>query len=339
VRGKGRWRRVPPQGNPSRASLGLNSKGEGELVSGGYSAFGAVLCLPVGSHAITATYSGDNSLNASSTTPAMTITITPATPSVFFENLTPLNIITNQQLTLVGLMKGTGPILPTGTVQFLDGGTPIGSPVSILSGTFKAMNSVTLSAPGTHSISMSYSGDNVYQASNLNTFGPLSVTVTNPVGIATQTQLTVPASVTFGNIITYAVTVTSAQAPQPTGTVQVIPSDCPGCLNPISLQNGPGSTQQAPIGAGPLIAVAQYSGDSTYAASSSPAQTIMVAKATPAIAVQASASAVASGGRVSLTATLSPPITTGVESFPTDQVQFLDSLNGGPCNLSRHLST
>jgi len=316
-------------GATTLGSIALNSKGEGELVSGGYSAFGAVLCLPVGSHAITATYSGDNSLNASSTTPAMTITITPATPSVFFENLTPLNIITNQQLTLVGLMKGTGPILPTGTVQFLDGGTPIGSPVSILSGTFKAMNSVTLSAPGTHSISMSYSGDNVYQASNLNTFGPLSVTVTNPVGIATQTQLTVPASVTFGNIITYAVTVTSAQAPQPTGTVQVIPSDCPGCLNPISLQNGPGSTQQAPIGAGPLIAVAQYSGDSTYAASSSPAQTIMVSQGHAAIAVQASASAVASGGRVSLTATLSPPITTGAESFPTDQVQFLDSLNGG----------
>lgn len=314
-------------GATTLGSIALNSKGEGELVSGGYSTYGAAICLPVGTHSITATYSGDNSFSTSSTNTPLSIVITKAIPSVYFGSGGSVNIITGQQLTMVGWVKGNGPTLPTGTVQFLDGSTPIGVPVSIPSGTFKAMTSASFTA-GTHSISLSYSGDSVYNASVLNTFGPLTVNVTAPVGIATQTQLTAPASVTIGNPITYSVTVTSGQATKPTGTVQVLVGDCATCLNPISLQNGSGSTYQPPIATGPLIAVAQYSGDSTYAASSSAPQTIMVMKATPTISLAASASAVASGSRVSLTTTLTAPSNIA-QSFPSAQVQFLDAYNGG----------
>jgi uncharacterized protein (UPF0333 family) len=66
----------------------------------------------------------------------------------------------------VAQVLNTGPALPTGTVQFFDGNTSLGAPVTLapVSGVAQASLQVTL-APGAHTITASYAGDATYSSS------------------------------------------------------------------------------------------------------------------------------------------------------------------------------
>uniref|UniRef100_UPI00157FC66E S-layer homology domain-containing protein n=1 Tax=Paenibacillus koleovorans TaxID=121608 RepID=UPI00157FC66E len=63
-------------------------------------------------------------------------------------------------VTLQTVVAGSGAPAPTGTVTFLDGGQPIGSPVTLVNGT--ATLTTTNLAIGQHNITSSYSGDALY---------------------------------------------------------------------------------------------------------------------------------------------------------------------------------
>jgi hypothetical protein len=101
------------------------------------------------------------------------LTVTQATPSVT------LNIQAAQPASqITAQIPNTGPALPTGTVQFFDGTTPLSSPVAIApsNGVAQAAMQVHLTA-GARSITASYSGDATYTAS---TSAPVAVTVPVP---------------------------------------------------------------------------------------------------------------------------------------------------------------
>jgi hypothetical protein len=65
-------------------------------------------------------------------------------------------IAAGQHLSLAAQVLG---LSPTGTVQFLDGGSPLGSPVAVGSDGVARLSTQTLSASGWHALSASYSGD------------------------------------------------------------------------------------------------------------------------------------------------------------------------------------
>src|SRR5437660_1123360 len=131
--------------------------------------------LPAGTHALSATYSGDISYNppAAATTDNVAVTkATTATTTV----PSPSTVASGTPMTLTATISSNSNSTagPSGTVTFSDGGTQIGSPVSVVpaaasvsagaSGT--AALTWTFSSTGSHSITAVYSGDTNYATSS-----------------------------------------------------------------------------------------------------------------------------------------------------------------------------
>jgi hypothetical protein len=105
------------------------------------------------------------------------------------------------------------PLLATGTVQFMDNGSPVGTPVALSSGV--ATYSTTALTVGTHTITASYSGDS-------NFVGSASSTLDQEVGVAmSTTSLTVPPGIGFHERqpAVFSVVVTASNGTTPSGSV------------------------------------------------------------------------------------------------------------------------
>jgi len=126
--------------------------------------------LAGGTHSLTATYSGDNSFNASG--PAnLSVTINRAA-DIITGILGPAQPVTqNASFTLFSIVETTSHgAAPTGTVTFLDGNTPLtgqfttvsipGSATTLPS--FQVTLTTSLSVVGNHTITVTYSGDSNY---------------------------------------------------------------------------------------------------------------------------------------------------------------------------------
>lgn len=207
--------------------------------------------LPAGSHSLAAAYAGDNSFNPSSTASPDSVTITPAatanTVSASPSTAQPGASVT---LTAVVSTQSSG-VAPTGTVQFLNGSTPIGGTVTLTgaggsSTAFASLRAtLTTSFAATASITASYSGDSNYSPSSSSA---ITVTVTSTADFSLSSQ---PANstVTAGGSATYAISASAVngfnspisltclvQSPAPT-------SFPPACgLNPASITPGGSSS-------------------------------------------------------------------------------------------------
>src|SRR5262249_32926651 len=92
--------------------------------------------LGVGNHMLTASFAGGGGF-AGSTSPAVAETVNPAATAVTLNSsITPA--VTGQAVTLTATVTAVAPGagIPTGTVTFFDGGTPLGS--AMLDGSGKA---------------------------------------------------------------------------------------------------------------------------------------------------------------------------------------------------------
>jgi len=171
-------------------------------------------CLTLGQHIITATYGGDGVLPPSyngSASNSVTVTVTKGNP-LLVPVRAPLSAIAGQQVSLnTFLAYNLGANSPTGTIQFLDGTTPLGSPVPLGEATNTEIE-VTFSADGTHSITAQYSGDSSYNSA---TSQPTTLLITAPFSLtataATQT-------IQQGQTATYNLTLTASNF---TGTVSL----------------------------------------------------------------------------------------------------------------------
>jgi subtilase family serine protease len=207
--------------------------------------------LPVGSnngsHAIVATYSGDNSYNPS-TSPPNTITVTPGpTQTALTANGTTSAAVTTAQpavtlkaaistnYTQDGIASASAGAGPTGTVTFSACGTAPSCTVTVVptaaigpTGAFAtATLATTFTTPGTQTITATYTaGDTNYTASGPST--AVTVTVTQaqvgtftyspqPLVLSSATGAAVPLTVTVTPIVgftgTVAVTPTAATLP------------------------------------------------------------------------------------------------------------------------------
>jgi hypothetical protein len=165
--------------------------------------------LTAGAHTISASYSGDSSYNTSTSTDA--VTITPAPTTTTLTGLPSQTAVGDMvQLSVVVSTQSTG-AYPTGTVQLLNNGVPLGSPVSLpgqesRTSSGYATIGLTLfpSLPaGNVSLSAQYSGDSNYVGS------------TSPVATSTVADFSLSASPATINI--------SAPGQPGTSTISLVP--------------------------------------------------------------------------------------------------------------------
>src|SRR5262249_6193775 len=113
--------------------------------------------LAVGVHLVTAQYSGDAAFGASSS-PGLSQTISKAATTTTLTSA-PNPSTSGQAVTFTATLS---PSAATGTVQFFDGSTPLGS-AAVASGT--ASVSTSSLATGSHAVTAVYSGDGNYATS------------------------------------------------------------------------------------------------------------------------------------------------------------------------------
>jgi hypothetical protein len=274
---------------------GTTVLGSGAIASGAASF--STSALATGKHSITAAYSGD-SLNLASTSAAITQTVLTTTT---------VSLSSTQNPSPVGgafsFLVTVSPSSASGTVQFLDGTTAIGS--GTLSGGATSLNISTLTQ-GTHIITAVYSGDANDAGS---TSAPLSQAVKLNTGLGYTSSLN-PSIV--GQSVTLTVTIASAA----TGTVQFIDSGT--LLATVTVASGVAQYSTANLAQGTHAITVIYSGDANYLGfQSAPLSQVVNAKATSSTGVSSSVNPSTVGQSVKFTASVTPTSATGT-------VQFLD---------------
>ncbi len=221
--------------------------------------------LAVGTHLITATYTGDN-FNTSAVSVAinqvvdLTVTSDALTAS-------PNPGVQGTAVTLtdtVTITQGAG--TPTGVVTFTSGTTVLGTANLTAAGT-ATINPVL--APGTYSIVATYAGDTDDAGSQS---APLSLTVLNS---STTTVTGTPDPSLFGQAVTFTVQVASgAGGAIPTGTVTIFDT-FGGVKNALAAglalnaTTGAATFTTSTLAVGAHTITVSYSGDTTHAASTS----------------------------------------------------------------------
>ena len=203
---------------PSTTLGGGGSSGTFGSFTGGAVSYN-VPYLAVGTHNLTAAFSGNASYSASTSTPALPVTVTQAPSFVTIES-NYLQPLVNTEFILtssVMLANGGSPnALISGAITFYDGANALGT--SILQGTGRAQWNQIFTTTGTHYIHAVYAGDT-------NVVGSASSALTVVVGnqSATQTSLAVISTsspIYAGQQVRLTATVLGDSfTPLPTGTV------------------------------------------------------------------------------------------------------------------------
>ncbi len=203
--------------NPINTAV-INTEGDAEYYYVGYG---------MGSHSITASYSGDPSYNASTAT-AVTFTVVKGTPTVGV-TANPNPVATGQTVVLTAILdSGSRSTPPTGTVTFSNGTALLGS-ATMVAGTDASTGFTagiaTLSVPnvssGSKTITAVYNGDGNYSGAT----GGVALTVTGgATGLPSTTtgSTSGPATSPTAGISLSATVTGQTGNPAPTGTVNLI---------------------------------------------------------------------------------------------------------------------
>ena len=261
--------------------------------------------LPAGPRSVTAHYNGDT-LNTSDISDPLPITVrTEATISVVPSDDSPL---VGDAVTLTATVTGNA---PTGTVEFFDGTTSLGT--APLDGGSAEITVPSFSA-GEHPISAVYGADpaNVGATS-------AEVTVTATKTAATAATTLSPDEPVIGDSITVTVTVTGRA---PTGTVEVFVDG--QSVGTAVVVDGIATLEVPAAHAGSTEVEAFYSGDDTNEGAAAPTSSIEVAKQSASMGLDAHATddgsntapvKVMIGSSVTLTATVEGRSPTGMVEF------------------------
>jgi len=147
-----------PTGNVTFLLNGKTQLGTGVLTGGTTKL--STTALGVGNLALTVSYAGAANFQAS-TSPVFTEVVHGSTTTTLTASPNPAFL--GQSVTLTATVKPSISGAPTGTVQFLDGATPLGT--TAVNGGGVASLATSALAVGTHSITAVYSGDTTYAPS------------------------------------------------------------------------------------------------------------------------------------------------------------------------------
>jgi sugar lactone lactonase YvrE len=229
------------------------------------------------------------------------------TQTVLSSSLNPAAV--SQGVTFTAVVSETqGATVPTGTVTFLDGSTPIGPAVAMSANGIATITTSTLSL-GQHTITASYSGD----ASNASV---VSNTVTE--SIVQSTQISVVSSLNPSSVlqdVTFRATLT-AGTPVTSGVITFL--DGGVAIGTGTLTSGTATFTTHTLSSGAHQITASFPGDVTSQASTSAALTQTVNRVSSSTLLSASPSTAVVGTNVTLTATVTSnggPVPTGTVTF------------------------
>jgi hypothetical protein len=284
-------------------------------LSGGFAQL-AVTILPVGTDTITANYLGDGNDTSSSSNPVQQTVNKAATTTTM--SASPATSNFGQTVTLTAAVT---PAFATGSVQFFNGSTLLGS--ATIANNQAQITTTTLPV-GTNSITASYGGD--------------GNSLTSTSSAVSQTVNPTPATVTFSSsanpsTVGVSVTLTATVAPSSaTGTVQFLNGST--SIGSATLSGGQAqiSTTSLPVGTNSLTAA--YSGDTNDASATSAAIQQTVNKISSTTTLTTNQSTITLGASVTLTATISPATATGTVQFSAFATNSGSSYNLGSATVS-----
>jgi hypothetical protein len=295
-------------GTTSLGTATLNSNGTASL---------STTALPLGADAISAQYEGDTNFVAN-TSPSSTVTVTQASSNASL-SASPNPAVIGQSVTLSATIAAVSPGsgTPTGTVQFLNGATVLGT-ASLNASGVAVFNTSALPA-GADSLTAVYEGDTNFSTSTS------TATVEHVTGTSASTTsvATSPASPVFGQSVTLTATVAagSGASGTPTGSVEFFNGST--SLGTGTLDStGVATLMTTSLPTGTLSITATYQGDATFAQSTSSAQSVTVAQASSNTTLSASPNPSTSGESVTLTATVTAVTPGG--GTPSGTVEFLN---------------
>jgi hypothetical protein len=277
--------------------------------------------LSIGTHSLSAAYTGSGSVPDGSSTGTVSLTVAQGSTTTIVANANNPSSL-GQNIAFTATVTGST-TTPTGTVTFKADASTLGT--SNLSGGVATSPSTTSLSTGTHIITATYNSD----TNNATSSGTLSQVVGTGVS---ATNLTVSSSTAApGQSVNLTAAVIGAS---PTGTVTFL--DGSTSIGSKSLASGSAvlSTSFSSTGAHSLTA--SYSGNLAGSVST-PASTINIAKVGSTTSLTSSANAVAAGSPVTLTT-----VVTGSTDLPSGSVTFFDGGTqvGSPVTLdgSAHAS-
>ena len=275
----------------------LTSWGEKHLVfEDDYSSGNATLAISspsVGTYSYSASYAGDSSFNAGTSTIKQ---VAVGKASVVVTVSTSFNqAILGSPVTVIAKLAS---LSATGTVQFYDNGTALGSPVSVSRGAAQlTTSSLTL---GAHAITAAYSGDTSF---NSGTSAPLSLQVVSKgtVALSFTGQFDASSGYAPGVSLTFLVHANpAASGPSPTGTFSILDGSTPvsAASNFAISSTVVLNTPTMPLTIGTHNLTLTYSGDAYWLAAGSSIVTVTIADFTLAAATQSVS--VAKGGVIGI---------------------------------------
>ncbi len=288
-------------------SDGATPLGTPVAVNGSGEATFTTSSLTVGSHTITADYSGTATLATSSDDVVQVVRAATSVGLVSDNNPS----ADGESVTFTATVTSGGNPVTSGTVQFSDGATPLGTPVAV-DGSGEATFTTSSLTVGSHTITADYSGTA--------TLSPASDNLVQVVRAITAVAIVSDNNPsTDGESVTFTATVTSGGSPVTTGTVQF--SDGPTPLGTPIAVNGSGeatfTTSSLTVGSHTITA--DYSGTSTLAPATS-GDLVQVVRAITAVAIVSDNNPSTDGESVTFTAT----VTSGGNPVTTGTVQFSD---------------
>ena len=313
---------VTPQGTGYSGSsqAGVTSAGTTSQGSAGVT----VQATGAGQITITATYAGDKNFAAAGPVSA-SATVAQAVSKVVL-SFNPTTPVAGQSTTLIAKVAFASSIAPTGTVRFMNGNALIGT--AVLDNTGTASLATTLAA-GNQAISAVYSGDANYAGGT----SPVVNTVTGATVTATTLSLN-PNPVAAGGLVTF----TSSVGPvvngiPPSGSVQFLAGGQLICTG--TLAGGTASCLAVPTFSGSATITAVYSGDATYAPSTSPGVTLTTTAGSGGLSSTIAPASAPGGTTVYVTATATAPPGT----VPTGSITATVTNAAGTLNISTASAT
>lgn len=266
-----------PTGNVDLFSNGQPlGSGSLEVIDGRSVVTVSTTSLAAGDHVFTASYAGDTRFNPG-TSAAVSHTVNERTASTATEITLPPTAPINTLVTLdaaVSTLAGSAD--PTGTVEFLDGSSLLGSaPLALSRGAMRASLDYAFTSAGARQITARYVPSGAMAASES---APGSITVYDPavsVPETTRTSINAPRKASFGDTVLAKVDVRApGNGAAPTGEVDVYVD---GVLHTrATLVDGEAGVTITGLARGMHNIVATYRGDSTYAGSTSSADVNVV---------------------------------------------------------------
>jgi hypothetical protein len=281
----------------------------------------------VGTHPITAVYTGDPNFTTS-TSPILTQAVNPgATSTVVTPSVNPS--VSGESVSYTATVSAVTPAsgTPTGTTEFLDGAAAITGcgAQPLFAGV--ASCDVVYAGVGSHAITVVYSGDPNFAGS---TSSVVTQTV-NPATTSTSLASSVNPSVTGQTVtITATVSVNTPGSGVPTGTVSFEDDSTTiaGCAAEPLTGTGFATCADTFVAARAEAITAVYSGDGNFISSTSPILTQTINQGATATLVISSVDPSVSGEAVSYTSVVTAVVPSS--GTPTGSAEFLDGASTIP---------